>query len=216
MQEEANAKLKEVLIEHSLNVVAYNDWLILGDNFPSFRASVHNLRQQGETISLQLDIEVMVEPETIIIESFAGWGSSAEEGLNNAFVNFVLNSLHVFLNAFCGQSDEQVSVEEWQIDQQDWQVVAGNYGIRSFSGQSVYPPESLFPAIEHLLRNKELERRIHWFRLFYCNTGSGDVVCECLLDNQSWEYAEESLQKLDWVKEDFFYSVRNFLIMFPK
>jgi hypothetical protein len=216
MQEEANSKLKKVLIEHSLDIVPYNDWLTCGGGLPGFRASVHNVRQAGQYITLQLDVEVVVEADIIVVESFAGWGESAEEALVTAFSNFIYNSLHVFLNGFCGKIDDQVTVEEWKIGQQEWKVIIGNYGVRSFEDQPVPLPESLFEMIEQLLRQKGLEPGIHWLRVFCCNVGDGSLICECLLDNETWEYAQDQLQTLDWQKRESFYSVRNFLVMLPK
>lgn len=216
MFEEANNLLKELLTGHSLSIGHYHDWLTLGDGLPGFRASVHNLREAGENFfTLQLDIEVVVEADILIVESCAGWGESPEAALVNGFSNFALYSLHVFLNGFCGQSDEQVNVEEWEIDNQKWKVVAGNFVIRNFAEQSIEAPESLFAEIELMLRQKGLEPGVHWLRVFYCNVGDGSVECECLLDNETWEEAQDRLQTLDWPKLESFYSVRNFLVMLP-
>jgi hypothetical protein len=216
MLEEANRLLKEVLTEHSLSIVPYKDWLTVDGGLPGFYASVHNLREAGQNFfTLQLDVEVVVDVGINIVESFAGMGESPETALVNGFSNFALNSLHVFLNGFCGQSDEQVNVEEWTIDNQKWKVIDGNFVIRNFSEQSIEVPESLFGKIELMLRRKGLEPRVHWLRVFYCNAGDGSVECECLLDNETWEDAQDMLQTLNWVKQEGFYSLRNFLVMLP-
>ena len=40
-----------------------------------------------------------------------------------------------------------------------------------------------------------------------------EVDCEVLLDNETWEEAQEQLAELDWPQPEGFYSVRNFLIL---
>jgi hypothetical protein len=216
MLEEADIKLKGILEQHSLNIVPYNDWLTVEGSLPCFRASIYNHDLPGEYVSLQLDVQVLVGAKTVVVESFSGLGKSFGEAMDQAFINFAFNSLHVFLGALCGRTDDQVTVEEWIIDNQEWNVFIGNLGVWSNEGQAETYPGSLSQTIENLIRQKELEPRIHWARAFYGNVGDGSAVCEFLLDNESWKYAEDTLRTLDWAKADSYYSVRNFLIMLPK
>lgn len=216
MQEEVNLKLQELLEKHSLNIVPYKEWLTVDGGLPGFHASIHRVEYSNQSVSLQLDIDVVVEPGIVITESFAGWGNTIEEAMGRAFANFAINSLHVFLTGFCGRTDNQATVEEWEIDGLRWDVVIGGITTMNWDDQEVPLPESLFQTIENMLRGKKLEPRIHWLRVYYCNTGDGNIVCECLLDNETWEDAEQQVKKLGWVDQDNFYSVRNFLIMLLK
>jgi len=58
VQEETDLKLKTVLTSHSLNVIPYKNWWVVGGGSPAFRASVHRVQEIREFISLQLDVEV--------------------------------------------------------------------------------------------------------------------------------------------------------------
>ena len=56
--------------------------------------------------TVQLDIQMAIGPGKIIVESFAGVGSTAEEAENDAMQNFVRSSFHPLISAFVSP-DEQ-------------------------------------------------------------------------------------------------------------
>jgi hypothetical protein len=216
MQEEVDLKLKAVLTSHSLNVSPYKNWWVVEGGSPAFRASVHRVQEIRDFISLQLDVEVFAaEHKAVIVESFGGFGTSAGEAVDRAFVNFVFNSLHVFLNALCGRTDDHVVVEQWTSDRCEWTAWVGGITVQAPEGQNQVVPESLSRTIQDVIRQAKLEPRIHWARFFYGNSGTGNAECEFLLDNETLESAESALRDLSWVNRDFYYSVRNFLIMLP-
>jgi len=216
VQEEIDLKLKTVLTGHSLNVTAYKNWWVVEGRSPAFRASVHRVQEIREFISLQLDVEVFAaEHKVLIVESFGGAGGSIAEAVDRAFVNFAMSSFHVLLSALCGRTDDQVTVERWTSSEREWRVWIGSVVVQAPDGQNEVVPDSLVQTIESLMGESRLEPRIHWARFFYANVARENTECEFLLDGEPLESAQIALRGLDWAREDFYYSVRNFLIMLP-
>ena len=216
MQEETDLKLKTVLTSHSLNVAPYKNWWVIEGGSPAFRASVHRVQEIREFISLQLDVEVFAaEHKVLIVESFGGAGGSIAEAVDRAFVNFAMSSFHVLLSALCGRTDDQVTVERWTSSEREWRVWIGSVVVQAPDGKDQVVPDSLLQTIESLIRERRLEPRIHWARFFYANVAGENTECEFLLDGEPLECAQTALRGLDWAREDFYYSVRNFLIMLP-
>jgi hypothetical protein len=216
VQEEIDLKLKTVLTSHSLNVTPYKNWWVIEGGSPAFRASVHRVQEIREFISLQIDIEVTAaEHKALIVESFGAAGGSIAEAVDRAFANFALSSFHVFMGALCGKTDDHVTVELWTTGQREWSVWIGDIVVQAPDGQDQVIPDSLFQTIRTLIQQTRLEPGIHWARFFYGGLGSENTECEFLLDGEPLESAQIALRGLDWPPKDFYYSVRNFLIMLP-
>jgi hypothetical protein len=163
---------------------------------------------------VQLDVEVALDAEKVIIESFGGTGSTKDKAVATAWENFCRNSFHVFLAAFWERGeDDQVTIEQWDIAGVKWKVIIGNFGIRSFGGLPVTVPPDLFPTIEELIKTLSLPDDCYWVRTFFCNINESETVSEVLVNNSVWETAQDTISKLDWAKEEGYYSVRNFLIL---
>ncbi len=212
--ESLQKELEELFQAHGLATTDYEGWVSVDGEMPGIAATIVQEWDHESTYSVQLDVEVAYDQDTMIVESFAGIGLSRPEAIQNAFENFCRNSYHVFLAACWGQvAEDQVSVEHWDIEGTHWEVFVGNYGIRNFGEQKVDIPEDAFPTVENLLRALPLEASLYWLRVFYSDVGNGDTVTEVLLNNEVWEEAQAAISALDWPKLDGFYSVRNFLMM---
>jgi hypothetical protein len=95
--------------------------------------------------------------------------------------------------AFYGRVDDQVTVERWEIGAVTWRVIIGGYGIRTSEGIKVAVPERAFPVIEGLIKRLALEGTLHWVGTYYGQVNPKEVTCEILLDNETWEEAQEQL-----------------------
>ncbi len=212
--ESLQQELEELFHAHGLETSDYEGWVLVDGEMPGMAATIVQEWDHESSYSVQLDVEVAYDQDLIIVESFAGIGTSRQEAVKNALENFCRNSYHVFLAACWDQVDEdQVSVEHWDIEGTHWEVFVGNYGVRSFGGPRVDIPEDAFTTVEALLRKLPLEDSLYWLRIFYSNVGNGNVITEVLLNNEVWEEAQTVVSALDWPKRDGFYSVRNFLMM---
>lgn len=206
--------LEPLLQGHGLETSRYKDWILVGGELPGISASCAAPVCTESGCSVRLDVEVLVAPERLLSESFGGSGTDGEGAIRNAFDNFCQSSLHVFLTAFWNRpDDDQVTVERWRMGGGNWRAVVGNLVRRSYGGESIPVPEGAFEAIESALKSMRLEGDPHWVRTFYCNMGTGEIVIEALLDNETWEEGEEALRTLEWPPSEKFYSVRNFFLI---
>jgi len=206
--------LEPLLGGHGLETSRYKDWILVGGELPGISASCAAPVCKESGCSARLDVEVLVTPGRLLIESFGGSGTDGEGAIRNAFDNFCRSSLHVFLTAFWNRpDDDQVTVESWRTGGGSWRAVVGNFVRRSSGGESIPEPDGAFEAIEGALKSMRLEGDLHWVRTFYCNLGTGEIVIEALLDNETWEEGEAALRTLEWPTSERFYSVRNFFLI---
>lgn len=185
--------------------------IILPDQFIKAYCQLYDKTSTDITV-LQLDVIFVIGLGKEIIESCAGIGSNIDEAANDAFKNFVTNSFHVILAAFFSQKyDEQISREEWVIDNKKYDVISSHIGIR---GQK---PEIFstkwIEQFNTTVQKQKLSGSIHWIRLFYAFSDNKVNVCEVLLDNNIWESVQLKSAKFDLPLSDNYYSVRLFFIL---
>lgn len=201
-------ELSDLFSAHEVPFDIYkNEWIVPLSKLPSIRATWYPREDTG-----LLEIDVLLEDQRIINESFAGIGLGYE-GIKDALENFCINSFHVFLAAFWGLNDlDQVLTEEWNFQGKIYTVYIGNFGTRSSTGVKPAIPTGLFEAIENAIKNEPLESNLSWFRCFFCNLKE-DQTFEALKDNEVWELGLSTLRSLQWMETNGYYSVRIFLIV---
>lgn len=207
--------LEEILTDHGLQVSTYKDWVFeTGKPFPGVRANTVVISSGVNGFVVQMNVEVLVENQVLIHECLVGMGGTEEKATQDAIGNFCINSLHVLLAALWGRVDEeQVVVEEWKIGNSDWDVIIGNYGVRTLDRSAVDVPEELFPTIAGLIQRVSLTKDLYWVRSFYCNLNENEATVEVLLNNQEWADAQQAISNVAWLRSNSYYSVRNFLIL---
>jgi len=192
---------------HDVQYQIKNEWVVPFGRLPAVRATWYPSEHNGV-----LEVDVLLEDKRIINECFAGIGSE-EEGIKDAIQNFCVNSFHVLLAAFWQLNDaEQVTTEEWKIQNKPYTVYIGNFGTRGSAEASPEIPESLFKTIEKTIKNESIDQQINWFRCFFCDV-SGDHTFEALKNNEVWEAGLNAMKTLSWKKSEGYYSVRNFLVL---
>lgn len=88
---------------------------------PKIRGEVVDRKQHPNNLVVQIDISLLLSDGRILCESFAGIGEDEKSAIGNGLTNFLSGSFHVLLNAFYfQQNDEQVSVENWEINGENW------------------------------------------------------------------------------------------------
>ena len=153
-----------------------------------------------------------------IIECFAGWGSSRERAVADAFNKLLLGSLHVLMDGLTRHvcDHEQTEVEHWSGADHAWQVFSGPL-IQQHSGQSllgpVYPQ---FMAQLTSLFESKVKPGPHWVRVFIGAYHGAVQTSEVLLDNEPWQEGLELLQAQPWTGAQEYQSVRHFLLALPK
>ncbi|HEU4507418.1 MAG TPA: DUF6348 family protein [Pyrinomonadaceae bacterium] len=207
--------LAALFAEHGIPVLRRDDWLVPdGTIGPHVRMFVTPYEVTANGASVRLDVEVAVSDKHRVLESFGGIGTSTTEAASDAFDNFCKGSFHVILAAFYGYSDpEQVTQERWSLSGVDYDVVIGNYCVRSFEGKGTPIPEETFSTLERLIRGLEGTEDLYWVRLFYGNQNDRTQLTEVLLNNVEWDLAKEAIAALPWERRPWIYSARLFLVL---
>lgn len=210
--------LAMILAAHGFQANRQNGQVLANAKLPAFSAHVFNEQNQGTYLHIQLDVRMAIDADTVIVESFGGGGSTLAEAVDQALASFTMNSLHPVLAVYHGE-EEGVEVEHWQIRDEPWRMVSGNFLIRTADSAPVPASELLgeltqevFSTLEEMVKQLTLDKPLHWLRFFYGHTGTQDA-CEVLLDNATWEAAQDRLRGLASPNPDFFYSVRSFALL---
>lgn len=162
----------------------------------------------------QLTIEVFMDSEMVMVESFAGMGESEEVRLREAFSSFVFHSFHVFLFAVWGEASEEVSCQEWEVMGVKYQAYIGQQGILNYDRENLLEvPSSYNEKMKGVIGSEKLEKPFHWFTLFYANLNGLDNQAEVLKDNIKWSVGEKMLTSLAWKRSNHYYAVRQFVIL---
>ena len=162
----------------------------------------------------QLTVELFVNSELIMVESFAGMGEGEHDRLKSAFSSFMHHSFHVFLFAIWGVESKEVQKENWSVDSDSYVAYIGHQGIMNYDKEnSLEVPSSYSSKVKALISSENLENEFHWFTLFYANLNGLDTHAEILKDNIKWNAGEKSLKSLDWKRSNHYYSARQFIVL---
>lgn len=201
---------------HGLSTVRHNGWVVPGGQLPAVRATLYPPAPQS-TVA-QVDFEVLVNPETLIVESFGGAGATQREMAGSAINAFCSNTFHVLLDAFwpdTGCDHQHAEQERWSIQGQDWRVTIGTFMVKTFGDtHTVEVPPAAFERLQEQVCHRSLSQGPHWVRLYFFRMEGQDPTVEVLLDNEPFPEAEEALAKVSW-PETGAYSVRTFLVLQP-
>jgi hypothetical protein len=199
--------LSKLFEEHGVSSIIENEWVVPNNELPAIRA----LWYPGES-SGRLDVQALVQDQVVIEECFAGIGQG-DRALNDAMVNFSVNSFHVLLASLWNRNDsEQVTTEQWNVGNKRYTAFIGNFGTRSSEGVRPHIPSELFSQIAKAIQHETLTERLHWFRFFVGNS-SGEKTIEALRDNQPWEAGIDTLENAAWPSCQGYYSVRLFVVL---
>lgn len=210
-----NPPLRRIFADHGVQMGEEADWLTTGGGYPACRGWM-NPRESGSGFCVQFDVELALDEQRTIVESFSDSGATVDDAAQNSFFNFCQSSLHVMLSAFWNVHDEeQVLREEWTFNSHRWRATIGNCVRKAHDGEDVPVPRDMLATVEAALRSRALPRSVHWVRVYFANVKLGDRITEVLLDGEPWEDGVTAVGKLDWPALDFFYSSRLFLTLQP-
>jgi hypothetical protein len=211
-----NPTLWRIFADHGVRMEQETDWLTTSGRFPACRGTVTPRKSDAGGYAVRLDIELALDEQKTVIESFGDVGVTAEDAARNSIFNFCQSSLHVMLSAFWDVHDDaQVLREEWSLGNRSWRVTIGNVVRKAMGGEDVPIPGDLFTTIEAAIRSHTFPRSVHWVRFYFANMMPGDRITEVLLDGEPWEECVSAVRRLDWPALDFFYSCRLFLTLQP-
>jgi hypothetical protein len=203
------AWLTELFKGHGFEPSFHDGWVLPNGELPAIRGIWHS----GETHG-RLDIQVLVREGMVVEECFGGIGAG-DFGLSDGLQNFTINSFHVLLSSLWSSHDPaQVEIEDWTVTGRRFSVFIGNVGTRSINGSTPSIPAELMPHLEAAVRSEQLERDLHWFRV-YVGHVKGAFTFEALKDNEPWSEGVSALSSCGWARHDTFYSARLFIVLRP-
>jgi len=213
-----NKQLANILKNHGIEISEDEEFIYA--NLPSaikFKTNAAYTEINNVTSS-QLDVIVITEDGKKIIESFGDFGTDLEAATERNLLNFNTSSLHTFLTAF-GSCDEkiidQVTIEEWKINDQVWTAYIGNLIPKASNKNSinVSPPTQFFEAIQTSIISQKLDGNLHWFRGYYAQFKDKITTTEFLMDNDDITASCPIFSSLPVMTGVEFYSCRNFIIL---
>ena len=205
--------LAELFKTHGFTSEEYEGWIIpQGDDYAMKGYWYPNAT---ETTG-QLTIEVFINSEMIMVESFSGQGESSVERLKNAFSSFVHHDFSVLLLCIWNKetATDKIKKERWKIENKTYDAYIGSQGIINYDKEKTLEiPATYNERIKTLISNEPLDKEFHWFTFFHANLNGLDSSAEVLKDNIKWTAGEKALTTLSWRRSNHYYAVRQFVVL---
>lgn len=207
MDEEKLLKIVEAIFKaHGFDPKKEEGWVLPTGTYPAIKAFWYP--KATETVG-QLTVEIFVNEQTSIVESFAGYG---EKKFESALANFIKNALPLYLAAFWGYDSENISIDTWELNGESYLAFIGDYGVIN-PKENFSIPEDYLEVVYDAIESETLGNDYHWFNLFYANFDAQNRQAEALKENETWELGSQAITSLDWQKVYDFYSVRQSIIL---
>ncbi|RWF28789.1 MAG: hypothetical protein EOS65_02265 [Mesorhizobium sp.] len=213
------------LIAHGIDAVRRDQNVLLQSRQLRFEAEVF----EAEAGRLVLEIYIFsplldVQP---VIESFAGFGDTREQELNQAFEKFLRGVFHVAIEGLADHvcDNMQAEVEVWQQSSPSWKIWQKNVRWKIYGGQVIsqattelnslnrgYP--TFYAKLEKLF-TASVSPGSHFVRTFFAAL-KGELICtEVLLDNKVWQEGQDLALSHDWDHGDGYQAVRQVILALP-
>jgi hypothetical protein len=203
--------LKELFKTHGFESEEHDGWIIPKGS--DYAMKGYWYPNATETTG-QLTIEVFINSEMIMVESFAGLGESEVEKLKNAFSSFIHHAFTVLLLSIWNRKSTSIVMERWTIGSELYEVYIGTQGVVNYDkSKKLELPRTYSEKIKALVSDEVLNKPFHWFTFFYANLNGLDTASEVLKDNIRWIDAEKGLSSLSWKRSNHYYAVRQFLVL---
>ncbi len=202
--------LKELFKTKGFEIEEYDGWIIPNGSDYAMRGYWY---PEATDSTGQLSIEVFVNSELIMVESFAGMGKSGVERLKDAFASFLHHSFPTFLWAVWGIDSKEVKKESWSVGSENYSAYIGTQGVLNYDKKTLVIPETYKEKIQELIVAESLEGEFHWFNIFYANLNGLDTYAEISKDNIKWNAGEKVLKSMSWVRSNNYYVARQFIVL---
>jgi hypothetical protein len=203
--------ITELFKTHGFESEEHDGWVI--PNGSDYAMKGYWYPEATENVG-QLTIELFVNSEMIMVESFAGIGEGENERLKSAFSSFLHHSFPTFLLAVWGVDSKEVIEESWLVGPERYRVFIGNLGILNYDKEKQLDlPPRYAQKIKEQISSEHLENEFHWFTMFYANMNGLDTHAEILKDNVKWTVGEKVLRSLDWKRSNHYYAIRQFIVL---
>ncbi|CAA6823821.1 MAG: Unknown protein [uncultured Sulfurovum sp.] len=207
IEDEQLVKIVEAIFKvHGFDSQNEDGWVMPTGTYPAVKAFWYP--KATETVG-QLSIEIYVNEQTRVIESFAGYG---EKKFESALENFIKNALPLYLSAFWAYDDKSISIDVWEVNGIQYRAFIGDYGVIN-SKEDFSVPEDYLEFMHDAIVSEPLVNEYHWFNFIYANFDGQNRKGEALKENEVWEAGTKALSSLNWQKVYDYYSVRQSIIL---
>lgn len=213
-------ELEAAIRAHGLEVTRQGDGLSVDEGRLLLQARVFDRNPAGgqATVVLEVCAHSPALGDDPIIECFAGWGSSRERAIANAFGRLLTGSLHVLMEGLTRHACDhaQAEIEHWVGTGHAWRVWSGPLLNQHSSQSTLTPAYPQFMAQLTALFESRVPPGPHWVRVFL---GACDGVVqgsEVLLDNQPWQEGHDLLLAQPWAPAQEYQSIRHFFLALPE
>lgn len=208
--QEITQLLTELFKTHGFESENYEGWIIPDGSDYAMRGYWYP--QATETTG-QLTIEIFINSEMIIVESFAGIGEDSTHKLKNAFSSFVHHDFLVLLLALWNK-ETSIKQERWRVGEKSYIAYIGEQGVINYDREKpLETPQNYGEKIKSLISSESLDKEFHWFTFFYANLNGLDSSAELLKDNIRWTTGEKEIKALSWRRSNHYYAVRQFVFL---
>lgn len=218
------------LIAHGMDALRREEDVTLQSKQLRFEAEVFEPDHQGPNRRLVLEIYIYsplldVQP---VIESFAGFGDTGEQQLNQAFEKFLRGVFHVIIEGLADHicDNMQAEVEIWQRSSARWKIWRNSARWKIYGGPVIsqattelcsltggYP---VFYAQLEKLFTASVRPGGHFVRTFLAGLNGTLVSAEVLLDNAVWQEGQNLAISHDWHYGDGYQAIRQVILALPE
>lgn len=214
----ANSLLATLLQHHGIQTAVEQNYLVT--DLPALVACQATAYYEAseKTIHSTMHLVFCTDQGDTIEELCADLGTNADDAMQRNIFNFANYALHPLLAALGSTNPhvlEQVTKEEWTINNQRWDVYIGNLAPKmSTDGpDGTLPPMEFFSSIEHEIRSMSLNKPMHWVSSFYSQVSGELGAKEFWLDNETPSNIDNIFTDIPIIPDVTLYTCRNFIVL---
>lgn len=170
-------------------------------------------------IQSRFDVWITVWNNKEIYEAFWDIWDDLSQVLKRNLTNFTNNSIHPIISAFNDlEEDDYTLKKNWTFWWSDWNTYIWNYWVK-WTESWLNLPENLMDKLQMAIESFDLNWDYHFVRFYYAQQNNEDMMIEFMIDNENKEDIEKVFLekwndlKIDFEHKEWFYSVRNFMIL---
>lgn len=218
--------LHGALIAHGMDAVRREQDVLLQSRQLRFEAEVFETGPNGRLV-LEIYIFSPLLDVQPVIESFAGFGDTREQQLNQAFEKFLRGVFHVAIEGLADHVCEnmQAEIEIWQRSSASWKIWRNDARWKIYGGPVIsqatselcslnrgYP--AFYAKLEKLF-TASVPAGSHFLRTFLAGLNGTPISAEVLLDNAVWQEGQNLAVSHDWDYGDGYQAIRQVILALP-
>lgn len=149
-----------------------------------------------------------------IIENVAGVGHSIQEQIISVLDNYINTTFVTIMDGFSDSHNPDI---DFTATTEDKEVLwHPKLGALSMQGQWETHPENepVFELLRNEIPAQLTSNKIQWLKIYLLKTANGEIVVECLFNNQPWDIATNMLYQYvqGWDMPDDFNGLKQFIV----